>query len=85
MLPDYDAVILDECHTLEAVAGDHLGIRITSGQFEYLFDRRYNDRTQKGLLVEKDLKSLQHQVEQCRFRGDQSVCRHTRLVGINRA
>jgi ATP-dependent DNA helicase DinG len=53
LLPDYDAVILDECHTLEAVAGDHLGIRITSGQFDYLFDRLYNDRTQKGLLVEK--------------------------------
>ena len=23
LLPDYDAVILDECHTIEAVAGDH--------------------------------------------------------------
>jgi len=67
LLPDYDAVILDECHTIEAVAGDHLGIRITSGQFDYLFDRLYNDRTQKGLLVEKDLKGLQQQVEQCRF------------------
>ncbi|OUW84761.1 MAG: helicase [Saprospirales bacterium TMED214] len=67
LLPDYDAVILDECHTIEAVAGDHLGIRITSGQFDYLFDRLYNDRSQKGLLVEKDLKSLQQKVEQCRF------------------
>ena len=67
LLPDYDAVILDECHTIEAVAGDHLGIRLTSGQFDYLFDRLYNDRTQKGLLVEKDLKGLQLQVEQCRF------------------
>ena len=67
VLPDYDAVILDECHTIESVAGDHLGIRVSSGQFDYLFDRLYNDRTQKGLLVEKNLKGLQKQVEQCRF------------------
>ena len=26
ILPDYDVVILDEAHTVEAVAGDHLGI-----------------------------------------------------------
>jgi ATP-dependent DNA helicase DinG len=67
LLPDYDAVILDESHTVESVAGDHLGIRLTSGQFDYLFDRLYSDRTQKGLLVEKDLKGLQKQVERCRF------------------
>lgn len=67
LLPDYDAVILDECHTIEAVAGDHLGIRLTSGQLNYLFDRLYNDRTQKGLLVEKDLKGLQQEVERCRY------------------
>ncbi|MFK8115415.1 MAG: ATP-dependent DNA helicase [Rubripirellula sp.] len=67
LLPDYDVVILDECHTVESVAGDHLGIRVTSGQFEYLFGRLYNDRTQKGLLVDKDLRGLQQQVERCRF------------------
>jgi ATP-dependent DNA helicase DinG len=67
LLPDYDAVILDECHTIEAVAGDHLGLRLSSGQFDYLFDRLYNDRTQKGLLVDKDLKELQQWVDRCRF------------------
>ncbi len=67
LLPDYDAVILDECHTIESVAGDHLGIRITSGQFDYLFDRLYSDRTQKGLLVTKELRGLQQQLERCRF------------------
>ncbi len=67
VLPDYDAVILDECHTLEAVAGEHLGIRVTSGQFDYLFDQLYNEGTQKGLLVTKDLKGLQQQVGRCRF------------------
>lgn len=67
ILPDYDAVILDECHTIEAVAGDHLGLRISSGQFDYLFDRLYNDRTQKGLLIDKDLPTLQLMIDRCRF------------------
>ncbi len=69
LLPDYDAVILDECHTVESVAGDHLGIRLTSGQLDYLFDRLYNDRTQKGLLIDKDLRGLQQQVDRCRQAG----------------
>lgn len=67
LLPDYDVVILDECHTIEAVAGDHLGIRLTSGQFDYLFDRLYNDRQQKGLLVAHELHGLQNEVDRCRY------------------
>jgi ATP-dependent DNA helicase DinG len=67
LLPDYDAVILDECHTIESVAGDHLGIRLSSGQFDFLFNRLYNDRTQKGLLIRKELQGLQRQVDRCRF------------------
>ena len=50
LLPDYDVVILDEAHTLEAVAGEHLGLSLTSGQFDYLLSKLYNDRTQRGLL-----------------------------------
>lgn len=67
LLPDYDAVILDECHTIEAVAGEHLGLRLTSGQFTFLFDRLYNDRRQKGLLVDKNLLGLQKEVDRLRF------------------
>ena len=48
ILPDYDIVILDEAHTVEAVAGDHLGINVTSGQIEYVLNKLYNDRTQQG-------------------------------------
>ncbi len=67
LLPDYDAVILDECHNIESVAGDHLGLRLTSGQFTFLFDRLYHDRKQKGLLVDKDLRGLQQRVDRLRF------------------
>jgi len=38
-------------HTIEAVAADHLGISVTSGQVEYLLNKLYNDRGNKGLLV----------------------------------
>jgi len=67
LLPDYDTVILDECHTLEAVAGDHLGIRLTNTQFDYQFNKLYNDRTQKGLLVTHDLQTLMREVDRCRY------------------
>ena len=55
MLPDYDVAIFDEAHTLEAIAGDHLGLRVTSGQVDYLLGRLYNERTEKGLLAFYDL------------------------------
>ena len=66
-LPDYDAVVLDECHTIEQVAGDHLGIRITSGQVDYVLNKLYNERTQKGLLVTHDLKQLCEEVHRCHY------------------
>jgi ATP-dependent DNA helicase DinG len=53
ILPKYDVVIFDEAHTLEAVAGDHLGLSITSGQVEYTLRRLYNDRTNRGAVHHK--------------------------------
>jgi len=59
ILPDYDTVIFDEAHTVEQVAGDHLGLRVTSGQVDYTLNKLYNDRTNKGLLVADKLKQEQ--------------------------
>jgi ATP-dependent DNA helicase DinG len=70
ILPDYNVVVLDEAHTVEAVASDHLGINVTSGQFEYLLNKLYNDRTQKGLLVHHRLLNEQKQVDRCRHLAD---------------
>ncbi|MCA9017627.1 MAG: DEAD/DEAH box helicase, partial [Planctomycetaceae bacterium] len=67
ILPDYDTVILDEAHTIEAVAGDHLGLSITNSQFDYLFNKLYNDRTQKGLLIHHNLIDCQQHVTRLRF------------------
>ncbi len=66
ILPHYDIVVLDEAHTIEAVAADHLGIGLTSGQFEFTLARLCNDRTQKGLLVHHGLKTLCQAVDRVR-------------------
>jgi ATP-dependent DNA helicase DinG len=71
ILPDYDVLILDEAHTVEAVASDHLGINVTSGQVEYVLNKLYNDRTNKGLLVHHGLRKEEQQVDRCRQLADE--------------
>ena len=39
ILPNYETVIFDEAHTLEAVSGEHLGLSVTSGQVEYSLNK----------------------------------------------
>jgi ATP-dependent DNA helicase DinG len=51
VLPDYDAVIFDEAHTLEDVAADFLGISVTQGGVEYVLNQLLSPRTQKGILA----------------------------------
>ncbi len=68
ILPDYDIVVLDEAHTVEAVAGDHLGLSVTSGQVEYVLTRLYNDRNNRGLLVYNKLVDAQKEVLRCQER-----------------
>jgi ATP-dependent DNA helicase DinG len=65
ILPPYDAVIFDEAHTLESVAGDHLGIKVSSGQVQYILNKLYNDRTNKGILVYHHLGNEQRQTLEC--------------------
>ncbi len=50
ILPDYQCVVLDEAHTVERVAGDHLGLGIGSTQLRYLLNLLHNERTGKGML-----------------------------------
>jgi ATP-dependent DNA helicase DinG len=71
ILPDYSVVILDEAHTVEGVASEHLGINVTSGQVEYVLNKLYNDRTNKGLLVHHGLSKEQQQVDRCRHLADE--------------
>jgi ATP-dependent DNA helicase DinG len=68
ILPDYDVVIFDEAHTLEAAAGDHLGLRVSSGQVEYTLSKLYNERNNRGLLATAEHGDLQQEVMRCRDR-----------------
>lgn len=51
VLPDYDAAIIDEAHTLESVATDHFGSSVNNGQVQHLLAGLFNERTGKGLLA----------------------------------
>jgi ATP-dependent DNA helicase DinG len=71
ILPDYDIVIFDEAHTIEAVAGDHLGLAVTSSQIDFALTRLYNDRTNRGLLVHYKMKEAEQEVDRCRRRAEE--------------
>jgi Rad3-related DNA helicase/REP element-mobilizing transposase RayT len=49
-LPKYDAVILDEAHTVEDVAGEHFGLRISEGGLRYQLRNLYDPKRGKGVL-----------------------------------
>ena len=70
LLPDYDVVILDEAHTVESVAGDHLGTNVSSGQIEFILNKLFNDRRNRGLLVHFRMADAQREVLQCRDQAD---------------
>src|SRR5439155_785932 len=71
LLPDYQVAILDEAHTIEDVAADHLGLRITRGQVDYLLNRLYQPRTDKGLMAYQGSPEALRQVEAARQAADQ--------------
>ncbi|WP_013628283.1 ATP-dependent DNA helicase [Rubinisphaera brasiliensis] len=62
ILPDYEAVIFDEAHTLEAVASDHLGDAVSNTQVNYMLTKLFNDRANKGLLVHHGFRKGQQMV-----------------------
>src|SRR3954454_782892 len=49
-LPKYDAVILDEAHTVEDVAGSHFGLQISESGIRYTLRNLYDARKGRGLL-----------------------------------
>lgn len=63
LLPEYNAVIFDEAHTLEDVAADHLGLSVSQGGVEYLLNQLLNPRSQKGVLAALGGEAAMLQVE----------------------
>lgn len=50
ILPKFDLLIIDEAHNIENVASRHFGLRLSNFQVNYLCNRIYNPKTQKGIL-----------------------------------
>lgn len=73
ILPDYSAVILDECHTIESVASAHLGVRVTAGQLRYTLNKLYNPYTGRGLFAALNLNQMCKEVEQTQLMVDQFI------------
>ncbi len=70
ILPEYEVVIFDEAHNMEAVAADHLGLSVTSGQVEYILNKLYNNRTNRGLLAQQKFGKAQQVVMECGHRAE---------------
>ena len=49
-LPKYDLVIMDEAHTIEDVAAQHFGIRMSEASVRYQLRHLYDPRKGKGVL-----------------------------------
>ena len=71
ILPEYHTVVFDEAHTVEAVASEHMGLGVSSRSVEYVLNKLFNDRTNKGLLVKNNYSRAQQQVLECHFQSDQ--------------
>src|SRR5690606_34275808 len=67
ILPQYDIVIFDEAHTLEDSAASHIGLQLTSSQFDFTLNRLYNEKTAKGLLIHHQFPDLRELCQQVRY------------------
>jgi ATP-dependent DNA helicase DinG len=63
LLPDYRVAVLDEAHTLEDVAAEHLGLQITRGSLDFLLNKLLHPRGDRGLLFYHKAVEAAHQVE----------------------
>ena len=66
VLPDYDYLIIDEAHHLEATATNHASIDFSNTRVKWLLDSLYNERNEEGLARRFDSPQLQLQVATAR-------------------
>ena len=62
VLPDYDYLIIDEAHHLEATATNHASIDFSNTRVKWLLDSLYNERNKEGLARRFDSSQLESQV-----------------------
>ncbi len=66
VLPDYDYLIIDEAHHLEATATNHASVNFSNTRVKWLLDSLYNDRNEGGLAKRFTSPQLMLQVEKAR-------------------
>ena len=70
LLPKYQVAILDEAHTLEDVAAENLGLKISRGSTDWLLNKLYAPHRGRGLLASFGTSEALHQVEAVRHAAD---------------
>ena len=59
LLPQYGMAVIDEAHTLESNAADHLGLNVSKLGVISMLNRLYNPDNGKGLLVRNGKKAME--------------------------
>lgn len=77
ILPDFSAVILDEGHTIEDCASDHLGLRADSYTIRTLLLRLFNNDRKTGVLADNCFSTARAAVIECTRMSDMFF---TRLI-----
>ena len=66
ILPDYDYLIIDEAHHLEATATNHASINFNNTRVKWLLDSLYNERSDEGLATHLNSPQLKDQAVEAR-------------------
>ncbi|MYC76522.1 DEAD/DEAH box helicase [Candidatus Poribacteria bacterium] len=66
VLPDYDYLIIDEAHHLEATATNHASIDFSNTRVKWLLDSLYNERSEDGLAKHFNSPHLKTQTQTAR-------------------
>ncbi len=62
ILPHYDAIIIDEAHTLEDSAANHLGLKISNAGLSFFLNRIYDPLKGRGLMMKAGEDSAELQI-----------------------
>jgi ATP-dependent DNA helicase DinG len=71
ILPDYDYLIIDEAHHLEATATHHTSLEISNARIKWFLDSLHNERNESGTATRFNSIELIDEVEQTREQANQ--------------
>lgn len=66
ILPDYDYLIIDEAHHLEATATTHASVELSNTRVKWLLDALFSERNESGTATRFESDVLKEQVDETR-------------------